>query len=54
MDNVFGCFTFISRPDFYTIYVEEPDSAGHDSGPVSAKVSKNKISPPTKKNPEAK
>lgn len=26
------------RPDFYTIYVEQPDSAGHDSGPVSAKV----------------
>ncbi|XP_072689999.1 ectonucleotide pyrophosphatase/phosphodiesterase family member 3 isoform X3 [Canis lupus baileyi] len=26
------------RPDFYTIYVEEPDSAGHESGPVSATV----------------
>ncbi|KAB1275700.1 Ectonucleotide pyrophosphatase/phosphodiesterase family member 3 [Camelus dromedarius] len=24
------------RPDFYTIYVEEPDSAGHEQGPVSA------------------
>ncbi|XP_006200118.1 ectonucleotide pyrophosphatase/phosphodiesterase family member 3 [Vicugna pacos] len=26
------------RPDFYTIYVEEPDSAGHEQGPVSAAV----------------
>ncbi|XP_004609149.1 ectonucleotide pyrophosphatase/phosphodiesterase family member 3 [Sorex araneus] len=26
------------RPDFYTIYVEQPDSAGHNSGPVSAEV----------------
>ncbi|KAM6181865.1 ectonucleotide pyrophosphatase/phosphodiesterase family member 3 [Erethizon dorsatum] len=26
------------RPSFYTIYVEEPDSAGHSSGPVSAGV----------------
>ncbi|XP_047590431.1 ectonucleotide pyrophosphatase/phosphodiesterase family member 3 [Lutra lutra] len=26
------------RPAFYTIYVEEPDSAGHNSGPVSGKV----------------
>ncbi|XP_010637422.1 ectonucleotide pyrophosphatase/phosphodiesterase family member 3 isoform X2 [Fukomys damarensis] len=26
------------RPSFYTIYVEEPDSAGHSSGPVSARV----------------
>ncbi|XP_032195396.1 ectonucleotide pyrophosphatase/phosphodiesterase family member 3 [Mustela erminea] len=26
------------RPDFYTIYVEEPDSEGHNSGPVSGKV----------------
>ncbi|XP_021114910.1 ectonucleotide pyrophosphatase/phosphodiesterase family member 3 isoform X2 [Heterocephalus glaber] len=26
------------RPSFYTIYVEEPDSAGHNSGPVSARV----------------
>ncbi|KAG8510840.1 Ectonucleotide pyrophosphatase/phosphodiesterase family member 3, partial [Galemys pyrenaicus] len=26
------------RPDFYTIYVEQPDSAGHNDGPVSAAV----------------
>ncbi|XP_037376303.1 ectonucleotide pyrophosphatase/phosphodiesterase family member 3 [Talpa occidentalis] len=26
------------RPDFYTIYVEQPDSAGHNKGPVSAAV----------------
>ncbi|XP_023570050.1 ectonucleotide pyrophosphatase/phosphodiesterase family member 3 [Octodon degus] len=26
------------RPSFYTIYVEEPDSAGHSSGPISAQV----------------
>uniref|UniRef100_A0A286XYC3 Ectonucleotide pyrophosphatase/phosphodiesterase family member 3 n=1 Tax=Cavia porcellus TaxID=10141 RepID=A0A286XYC3_CAVPO len=26
------------RPSFYTIYVEEPDSAGHSNGPVSAGV----------------
>ncbi|KAF4024568.1 hypothetical protein G4228_016566 [Cervus hanglu yarkandensis] len=26
------------RPNFYTIYVEEPDSAGHSYGPVSAGV----------------
>ncbi|TKC43549.1 hypothetical protein EI555_021111, partial [Monodon monoceros] len=26
------------RPDFYTIYVEQPDSAGHAQGPVSAAV----------------
>ncbi|XP_038625296.1 ectonucleotide pyrophosphatase/phosphodiesterase family member 3 [Tachyglossus aculeatus] len=29
------------RPDFYTLYVEEPDSAGHSSGPVSGNVIKN-------------
>ncbi|XP_062952753.1 ectonucleotide pyrophosphatase/phosphodiesterase family member 3 isoform X1 [Cynocephalus volans] len=28
------------RPSFYTIYLEEPDSAGHESGPVSATVIK--------------
>uniref|UniRef100_A0A8C6R4P5 Ectonucleotide pyrophosphatase/phosphodiesterase family member 3 n=1 Tax=Nannospalax galili TaxID=1026970 RepID=A0A8C6R4P5_NANGA len=28
------------RPNFYTIYMEEPDSAGHKSGPVSAGVIK--------------
>lgn len=39
VDNVFLCFHFTPRPDFYTIYVEEPDSAGHKSGPVSAQVS---------------
>ncbi|XP_058527125.1 ectonucleotide pyrophosphatase/phosphodiesterase family member 3 isoform X2 [Ochotona princeps] len=26
------------RPDFYTIYVEQPDTAGHNGGPVSATV----------------
>ncbi|XP_004369036.1 ectonucleotide pyrophosphatase/phosphodiesterase family member 3 [Trichechus manatus latirostris] len=26
------------RPNFYTLYVEEPDSAGHEGGPVSANV----------------
>ncbi|XP_045150243.1 ectonucleotide pyrophosphatase/phosphodiesterase family member 3, partial [Echinops telfairi] len=26
------------RPSFYTFYVEEPDSAGHNAGPVSADV----------------
>ncbi|XP_074043699.1 ectonucleotide pyrophosphatase/phosphodiesterase family member 3 [Macrotis lagotis] len=28
------------RPDFYTIYIEEPDSAGHKGGPVSGEVIK--------------
>ncbi|KAM8998849.1 ectonucleotide pyrophosphatase/phosphodiesterase family member 3 [Sarcophilus harrisii] len=28
------------RPNFYTLYVEEPDSAGHKSGPVSGDVIK--------------
>ncbi|NXN09963.1 ENPP3 phosphodiesterase, partial [Indicator maculatus] len=28
------------RPDFYTLYIEEPDSSGHSSGPVSASVLK--------------
>lgn len=28
------------RPDFYTIYIEEPDSAGHSAGPVSGDVVK--------------
>uniref|UniRef100_A0A8C4LM48 Ectonucleotide pyrophosphatase/phosphodiesterase family member 3 n=1 Tax=Equus asinus TaxID=9793 RepID=A0A8C4LM48_EQUAS len=26
------------RPNFYTLYVEQPDSAGHEKGPVSAAV----------------
>lgn len=26
------------RPDFYTLYLEEPDSSGHSSGPVSSDV----------------
>ncbi|XP_068933490.1 ectonucleotide pyrophosphatase/phosphodiesterase family member 3 [Petaurus breviceps papuanus] len=26
------------RPDFYTLYIEEPDSAGHEGGPVSGNV----------------
>ncbi|NWH58392.1 ENPP3 phosphodiesterase, partial [Geococcyx californianus] len=28
------------RPDFYTLYIEEPDSSGHSFGPVSAAVIK--------------
>ncbi|XP_045400329.1 ectonucleotide pyrophosphatase/phosphodiesterase family member 3 isoform X3 [Lemur catta] len=28
------------RPSFYTMYLEEPDSSGHESGPVSATVIK--------------
>ncbi|XP_044530459.1 ectonucleotide pyrophosphatase/phosphodiesterase family member 3 [Gracilinanus agilis] len=28
------------RPDFFTLYIEEPDSAGHSSGPVSGDVVK--------------
>ncbi|NXY40951.1 ENPP3 phosphodiesterase, partial [Ceuthmochares aereus] len=28
------------RPDFYTLYIEEPDSSGHSSGPVSGAVIK--------------
>uniref|UniRef100_A0A8D2CTZ8 Ectonucleotide pyrophosphatase/phosphodiesterase family member 3 n=1 Tax=Sciurus vulgaris TaxID=55149 RepID=A0A8D2CTZ8_SCIVU len=28
------------RPSLYTIYVEEPDSAGHDEGPVSGRLIK--------------
>ncbi|XP_043995260.1 venom phosphodiesterase 2 isoform X2 [Gambusia affinis] len=27
------------RPDFYTLYLEEPDKSGHSFGPVSAKIS---------------
>ncbi|NXF90381.1 ENPP3 phosphodiesterase, partial [Eubucco bourcierii] len=29
-----------ARPHFYTLYIEEPDSSGHSSGPVSASVIK--------------
>ena len=29
----------MSRPDFYTIYLEEPDTAGHRYGPESPEVS---------------
>ncbi|XP_069462785.1 ectonucleotide pyrophosphatase/phosphodiesterase family member 1 [Ambystoma mexicanum] len=28
------------RPDFYTLYLEEPDSSGHSFGPVSSEVIK--------------
>uniref|UniRef100_A0A452IVN3 SMB domain-containing protein n=1 Tax=Gopherus agassizii TaxID=38772 RepID=A0A452IVN3_9SAUR len=31
---------FNSRPDFYTLYIEEPDSSGHSYGPVSGGVIK--------------
>lgn len=27
------------RPDFYTLYLEEPDSSGHVYGPASSEVS---------------
>uniref|UniRef100_A0A4W6BRB1 SMB domain-containing protein n=1 Tax=Lates calcarifer TaxID=8187 RepID=A0A4W6BRB1_LATCA len=27
--------TFLFRPDFYTLYLEEPDKSGHSFGPVS-------------------
>lgn len=37
--NVFLHFNCTPRPSFYTLYVEQPDSAGHESGPVSANVS---------------
>lgn len=29
------------RPDFYTLYLEEPDWSGHRYGPASQQVSKN-------------
>lgn len=32
-------FVSNSRPDFYTLYIEEPDSSGHSFGPVSGGVS---------------
>ncbi|XP_007945582.1 ectonucleotide pyrophosphatase/phosphodiesterase family member 3 [Orycteropus afer afer] len=31
------------RPNFYTLYIEEPDSAGHSAGPVSAKYVQNHL-----------
>uniref|UniRef100_A0A8B9Q3S6 Ectonucleotide pyrophosphatase/phosphodiesterase 3 n=1 Tax=Apteryx owenii TaxID=8824 RepID=A0A8B9Q3S6_APTOW len=31
---------FNARPDFYTLYIEEPDSSGHSFGPVSSGVIK--------------
>ncbi|XP_010126198.1 PREDICTED: ectonucleotide pyrophosphatase/phosphodiesterase family member 3-like, partial [Chlamydotis macqueenii] len=33
-------YTKTERPDFYTLYIEEPDSAGHSFGPVSGGVIK--------------
>lgn len=27
------------RPDFYTLYLEEPDRSGHGYGPESSQVS---------------
>ncbi|NXH20071.1 ENPP3 phosphodiesterase, partial [Bucco capensis] len=33
-------YTKSERPDFYTLYIEEPDSSGHSFGPVSAGVIK--------------
>uniref|UniRef100_A0A8C3TNY5 Ectonucleotide pyrophosphatase/phosphodiesterase 3 n=1 Tax=Catharus ustulatus TaxID=91951 RepID=A0A8C3TNY5_CATUS len=38
--NVPFLFTSNSRPDIYTLYIEEPDSSGHSFGPVSAGVIK--------------
>ncbi|XP_077000080.1 ectonucleotide pyrophosphatase/phosphodiesterase family member 3 isoform X2 [Tamandua tetradactyla] len=42
-ERIFTLFKWLDlskaeRPTFYTIYVEQPDSAGHESGPVSANV----------------
>lgn len=37
--NVPFLFICDSRPDIYTLYIEEPDSSGHSYGPVSAGVS---------------
>ncbi|KFQ43157.1 Ectonucleotide pyrophosphatase/phosphodiesterase family member 3, partial [Nestor notabilis] len=33
-------YTKSERPDFYTLYIEEPDSSGHSFGPVSGGVLK--------------
>lgn len=33
-------YVVMGRPDFYTLYIEEPDSSGHSFGPVSGGVSK--------------
>ncbi|NXU63715.1 ENPP3 phosphodiesterase, partial [Horornis vulcanius] len=33
-------YTIYNGPDIYTLYIEEPDSSGHSSGPVSAGVIK--------------
>ncbi|KFZ63453.1 Ectonucleotide pyrophosphatase/phosphodiesterase family member 3, partial [Podiceps cristatus] len=33
-------YTKSQRPDFYTLYIEEPDSSGHSFGPVSSGVIK--------------
>ncbi|XP_075354871.1 ectonucleotide pyrophosphatase/phosphodiesterase family member 3 [Mycteria americana] len=33
-------YTKAERPDFYTLYIEEPDSSGHSFGPVSGGVIK--------------
>uniref|UniRef100_A0A8C9N8T1 Ectonucleotide pyrophosphatase/phosphodiesterase 3 n=1 Tax=Serinus canaria TaxID=9135 RepID=A0A8C9N8T1_SERCA len=38
--NVPFLFISNSRPDIYTLYIEEPDSSGHSFGPVSAGVIK--------------
>lgn len=32
------------RPDFYTLYLDEPDSAGHRYGPASSQVSRSLMS----------
>lgn len=37
--NISFLFISNSRPDFYTLYIEEPDSSGHSFGPVSGGVS---------------
>lgn len=29
---------FPARPDFFTLYLEEPDKSGHSYGPVSGGV----------------
>lgn len=32
------CVCFFFRPDFYTLYLDEPDSSGHRYGPESSQV----------------
>lgn len=36
-----NCCVCYFRPDFYTLYLEEPDSSGHRYGPASRQVSRS-------------